>query len=169
MGAGACHDIPPRPETVQAVIGWYGPYDFATMDEQFKASGSGCPIHGGLSSAESLYLGAPVARANALAASANPATYLTPDDPPMLLQAGTNDPIVPVEQTMNFAAAAVRVLGPEKVTLRLLKEAGHCGNAFEAVENLGFVMDWLDRATKLEFASRGREPFRLSGQRSSNR
>ena len=102
MGAGACHDIPPRPETVQAVIGWYGPYD---------------------------------------SASANPATYLTPDDPPMLLQAGTNDPIVPVEQTMNFAAAAVRVLGPEKVTLRLLKEAGHGGNAFEAVENLGFVLD----------------------------
>jgi dipeptidyl aminopeptidase/acylaminoacyl peptidase len=87
----------------------------------------------------------------------------------MLLHAGTNDPIVPVEQTMNFAAAAVRVLGPEKVTLRLLKEAGHGGNAFEAVENLGFVLDWLDRVMKMESANCGREPFRLSGQRSSNR
>jgi alpha-beta hydrolase superfamily lysophospholipase len=66
----------------------------------------------------------------------------------MLLQAGTRDPIVPVEQTKNFSQMAVRVLGPEKVTLRLLEGAGHGGPAFESAENLGFILDWLDRVLK---------------------
>ena len=139
---------PGMPDTVQAVIGWYGPYEFTSMDAQFLASGSGSAMHGGPGSAESRFLGATVSQSGDLAATVNPATYLTPDDPPMLLRAGTKDPIVPVEQTRNFFQAAVKVLGPEKVTLRLLEGAGHGGPAFESAKNLKFVLDWLDRVFK---------------------
>lgn len=135
-------------DTVQAAIGWYGLYEFTSMDAQFLASGSGAAMHGGPGSAESRFLGATVSQSSELEATVNPATYLTPDDPPLLLQAETRDPIVPVEQTKNFAQAAVRVLGTEKATLRLLKGAGHGGPAFESAENLGFILDWLDRVLK---------------------
>ena len=133
-------------DAVQAVIGWFGPYDFGAMDPQFKASGTGRPTHGGPGSAESYFLGAIVEVSGALVASANPASYLTAADPPLLLQAGTMDPIVPVEQSINFAAAASRVLGAEKVTLKLLAGAGHGGAAFESAENLDFILAWLDKA-----------------------
>jgi acetyl esterase/lipase len=139
---------PGMPDTVQAAIGWYGPYEFTSMDAQFLASGSGAAMHGGPGSAESRFLGATVSQSSDLAAKVNPATYLTPDDPPMLLQAGTRDPIVPVEQTKNFSQTAARVLGPKKVTLRLLEGAGHGGPAFESAENLRFILDWLDRVLK---------------------
>ncbi len=139
---------PGVPETVQAVVGWYGPYDFASMDQQFKASGKGPEIHGGPRSAESLYLGAPASQARDLGARANPASYLSSTCPPMLLQAGTNDSIVPVEQTIDLADAAARVLGPEKVTLKLIEGAGHADQAFESSQNLAFVLDWLDEVLK---------------------
>jgi fermentation-respiration switch protein FrsA (DUF1100 family) len=135
-------------EKVQAVIGWYGPYDFASMDAQFKASGLGPTVHGGPGAAESLYLGTAVSQAPALVTEANPATYLSADDPPMLLQAGTKDSIVPVEQTINLAKAATRALGVGKVELRLIEDAAHGDPAFESRENLSFVLDWLDRILK---------------------
>jgi hypothetical protein len=50
-----------------------------------------------------------------------------------------------MEQSVNFAAAASRVLGPDKVTLKLLSGAGHGGAAFESSANLDFILDWLDK------------------------
>jgi acetyl esterase/lipase len=139
---------PGIPETVQSAVGWYGPYDFSMMDAQLKASGAGPTVHGGPSSAESLYLGAPVSDAGDLVARASPATYLTPDGPPMLLEAGTKDSIVPVEQSINFASVAADVVGAAKITLKLLEDAGHADKAFESPENLAFVLNWLDRTLK---------------------
>lgn len=136
------------PDTIQAVVGWFGPYNFSLMDAQLKASGCGPAIHGGPRSAESIYLGAAVSEARDLAALANPATYLTPDDPAMLLQAGTKDAIVPVEQTIDLARQARMVLGPQKVTLRLLEGAAHADRSFQSQENLEFVLDWLDGVLK---------------------
>jgi acetyl esterase/lipase len=136
------------PETLQAVVGWYGPYDFGAMDAQFRASRTGRPIHGAPDSAESRFLGGAVETAHDLVAAANPATYLSASAPPLLLQAGTRDPIVPVEQTENFARAARTILGPGKVTVRLLEGAGHGGPEFESDENLMFVLNWLDSVLK---------------------
>jgi acetyl esterase/lipase len=110
---------------VQAVIDWFGPTDFAQMDAQAKAQG--CPAsaqtHGTADSPESRYLGAPLATVPELVRQANPITYVTADDPPFLLQKGTEDCMVPVGQS-ELLASALKSAGVQ-ATLELLEGAGH--------------------------------------------
>jgi acetyl esterase/lipase len=130
-------------DAVQAVIDWFGPVDFGTMDAEFSASGTGPATHGAASSPESAFLGTAVSGAPDLVKKANPTTYITTDDPAFLIEHGTSDSNVPVEQSKNFAAALAKVLGSDKVTLRLLDGARHGDPAFSASENMTVVFDWL--------------------------
>ncbi len=56
--------------------------------------------------------------------AANPETYIRPVAPPFLLQHGTKDPVVPVQQSIEFAEKLRPILGEENVTLELLEGAG---------------------------------------------
>lgn len=129
---------------VQAVVDWFGPIDFGSMDSQFTASRAGQANHGAPSSPESQFLGAAVTSVPDLVNKADPATYITADDPPFLIEHGTADSNVPVEQSKDFAAALTRVLGSDKVTLRLIEGAGHMDPRFYASNNVALVLDWLD-------------------------
>lgn len=133
---------------VQAVVDWYGPIHFDQMDAQFKASGKGRPDHDEAASPESAYLGQPIQQAPALVKRASPATYISKNDPPFFIEHGTADPIVPTQQSQNFYADLVKVLGKDKVTLTLLDGAGHGGPQFETPENLAKVFAFLDKYLK---------------------
>ncbi len=138
-----------QPETrVQAVVDWFGPIDFLQMDEQFQASGLGQPNHSAPDSPESRYLGAALAQVPDRVRAANPASYITPDIPPFLIQHGSLDPMVPTRQSEDFAAAIRRVAGPERVRLDILDGARHGGPQFEAAENIARVLDFLDGMMK---------------------
>jgi acetyl esterase/lipase len=128
---------------VQAVVDWFGPIDFSTMDSHFRTSGKGKPDHDAPDSPESLLLGRPVQAAPDLVRAASPATYISADDPPFLIQHGTEDPLVPTQQSQEFADALKGVLG-DKVTLILLEGAGHGGPQFETPANLDLVFNFLD-------------------------
>jgi acetyl esterase/lipase len=99
---------------VQGVIDWFGPTDFLKMDAH--AAEQGCPgqarRHGEADSPEALYLGGRPADLPELAAKSNPITFITPDDPPFLLQKGEKDCVVPVGQSRilsdTLKAAGVR-------------------------------------------------------------
>ena len=110
---------------VQAVIDWFGPTDFAKMDAQ--AAEQGCPEsarrHGEADSPEAMYLGGTPRELPDLVAKANPMTYITPDDPPFLLQKGENDCIVPVGQS-RILFEALKTAGV-KAELDVLGGAGH--------------------------------------------
>jgi acetyl esterase/lipase len=116
---------PTTSSRVQAVVDWFGPSDFSQMDAQAKSQG--CPesaaSHNQANSPESRYLGAPVPSVPDLVAKANPITYITPDDPPFLLQKGDQDCLVPVGQSviLHEALKAAKL----KVEFDLLKGAGH--------------------------------------------
>jgi acetyl esterase/lipase len=131
-------------DAVQAVIDWFGPIDFGTMDAQFQQSGSGQANHGEASSPESQFLGVAVAGDPAKVEAADPETYISEDDPPFLIEHGTADGNVPVEQSEEFAAALTEVLGADKVTIKLLPDAGHMDQAFMTPENIAVCLDWLD-------------------------
>jgi acetyl esterase/lipase len=135
-------------DAVQAVVDWFGPIDFGTMDAQFEKSGSGPANHSAADSPESRYLGAELASVPEKVKASDPATYVSAEDPPVLIEHGTADPNVPVEQSKEFAAALTRVLGPDKVTIKLLPGAGHMDPAFMTQENIGFCLDWLDAHLK---------------------
>ena len=87
-------------DCVQAVVGWFGIYDFSTVRPQASA---GLP----LGNPERLFLGCgsqPCTKEQQRFAS--PITYLDRTDPPMLLMHGSAELTVPVGQTEEFANAA---------------------------------------------------------------
>jgi acetyl esterase/lipase len=92
-GAGAASDC------VQAVVSWFGIYDFAALDAA-QASAAGTP------NAANLFLGCPDGGCTpAQRAAASPVSYVDRTDPPFLLMHGSVDRTVPESQTEIFDAA----------------------------------------------------------------
>lgn len=113
---------PGVPSNVVAVIDWFGPSDFSLLDKHAREQG--CPPdHGAADSPESAYLGAAIGTVPDKVRASNPVTYVDPQDPPFLLQKGTEDCLVPVgqsrvlQQSLQKAGVAAE--------LEMLDGAGH--------------------------------------------
>lgn len=139
---------PEQSSRVQAVVDWFGPIDFLTMDEQYRKSGINGMKHSTPNSPESELFGKPITEATELVKAASPQTYITADDPPFLIQHGTVDPLIPVQQSAEFAAALQKVLGAEKVIYEPLEGASHGGPQFSSPANVKRVLDFLDAHLK---------------------
>ena len=79
--------------------------------------------HNNPDSPESLLLGGPVPENKDIAKAASPITYVTKDDPPFLTIHGTNDALVPFEQSVELTDS----LQKAGVLARLIpiKDGGH--------------------------------------------
>lgn len=91
-------DLGPNREVssaVRCVVDQFGPTDLLAM------GGS----HDEAESPESLLIGAPLQDRKDLAKAASPISYVTKDDPPFLILHGTEDPLVPFNQSERLAAA----------------------------------------------------------------
>jgi acetyl esterase/lipase len=135
-------------DAVQAVVDWFGPISMLKVDSDFRASRAGPTGHEAPTSFESRYFGAPVRTVPGKVKAADPITYIGPGDPPFLIEHGTADSTVPVQQSQRLAAALRRVLGPSAVTLRIFPGAGHMAPAIYSRTNAGAVLDWLDARLK---------------------
>jgi acetyl esterase/lipase len=133
---------------IHAVVDWFGPIDFLSMDGQFRISGLGRPNHSAIHSPESLYLGCEIAKVPELVKEANPASYLHRDIPPFFIQHGSKDPLVPTEQSVLFAEQIRGIAGSERVILEIIEGAGHGGAPFEDPENLEKVFAFLGKSLK---------------------
>ncbi len=131
-------------DRLQAVIDWYGPISFLRTDQDFRAAGFTGPSAEGAQSFLSQYMGAPLRQVPDKVEAADPITYITPDDPPMLVEHGTADSVVPVGQSRRFATALTRTLGPDAVTLRIFPGAGHVDPLFFEQSHIDDMLDWLD-------------------------
>ncbi len=103
-------------DCVQAAIGWYGIYDFATMRRPAQP--------GAAPSADNVYLGCgstPCSQQQLDAAS--PQFYISDKTPPFLIVHGMKDTTVPVAQAQNFFAA-LKAKGI-KADMLLLPDVGH--------------------------------------------
>jgi len=79
---------------------------------------------------------------------ANPLTYAHADAPPLLIQHGRIDPLVPVQQSMILAQKLEEVVGHARFEFDILEDAGHGDPLFETDENLDRVFQFLDRYLK---------------------
>jgi acetyl esterase/lipase len=77
---------------VNGVINFFGPSNLTSMGGW----------HNNPDSPESLLLGRPVQENKDIAKAASPITYVTKDDPPFLTIHGTNDALVPFEQSVEL-------------------------------------------------------------------
>jgi acetyl esterase/lipase len=140
---------PDQSSRVQAVVDWFGPTDFSKMDEQLKESAVEHPMRHSVSqSPEAALLGQNPADAPALVKEADPATYVSSDDPPFLIQHGLEDNLVPYQGSVLLARILGKVLGYNKVFLELFPATGHGGEAFGTEENLKRVFSFLDKDSK---------------------
>ena len=136
---------PDSSSRVQAVVDWFGPAEsFLKMDEELIQSGSGIPDHLSPESPESKLLGRTITEVPELVAFASPMTYITAGIPPFLIQHGSLDEVVPVEQSIHFAQAIEKLGGKDKVTLELLQGCYHADPAFETPQNVQRVLDFID-------------------------
>ncbi len=142
---------PEESSKVQAVVDWFGPINFLTMEEQFKESGI-VPMLGynqTNNSFESEYIGRNIADAPAQVKAADPTTYISADDPSFFIQHGSADANVPVQQSKNFAAALEDKLeSGREVNLTILEGATHGSYQFQTAENLDLVYTFLDEQLK---------------------
>jgi acetyl esterase/lipase len=132
---------------VEAVIDWFGPTNFGLLDEQAKAQGSPASdqTHNDANSPESLYLGAALPTVPDLVEKSNPITYVGEGDPPFLVQKGSKDCTVAIENT-KMMANALRDAGV-RAEYDLLEGAGHGGQQFETDANNQRVLDFLHSVT----------------------
>lgn len=70
---------------VQAVVDYFGPTNFLKMDEYFKKSKKSEANHSAADSPESKVIGGKLATMAAKVKTADPTTYITPDDPPFFI------------------------------------------------------------------------------------
>ncbi|OGO82312.1 MAG: alpha/beta hydrolase [Clostridiales bacterium GWD2_32_19] len=133
---------------IQAAVDWFGPINFLTMDDQFRESGVDGQVHNVATSSESLLIGKQINLAKDLVQKANPETYITADDPPIYIQHGTNDIIVPIQQSMEFSNNLVKYIGSNKLVYESLKGASHGDPAFRRKENVDRILDFIDKYLK---------------------
>jgi acetyl esterase/lipase len=133
---------------VQAAVDMFGPTDFLKMDEQLVQNGLGPCDHHETQSPESRYLGAPIAQIPEKVAWANPMTFVHKDMPPLLIQHGRVDHLVPVQQSIIFVEKIKEVATADKVEFDILEGADHADRLFETEENMNRIFAFLDRHLK---------------------
>jgi acetyl esterase/lipase len=147
---GVTGDLPffePRPgaravsSRVQAVVDYFGPTDLLAMS-RFPSS---IP-HDAPDSPESLLIGGPIQEHKEKTVRANPIRYVTADDAPFLIVHGDKDMSVPLNQSELLYAALRKAGVPAQ--LRVLKDAGHGGPAFQDAELKQSILAFLDEHLK---------------------
>jgi acetyl esterase/lipase len=121
---------------VSCVINWFGPTDLVTMGEDKRSLGNAWGDSDLADSPESMLLGGSPPLNKEMAKAASPITYVHKNAPPMLMQYGDADRLVPLVQG-EVLFNALKAVGVD-VTLQIIKGADHC---FWGVENHYIIDD----------------------------
>lgn len=125
------------PAKVQAVIALYCPVDLSALKEYFAVEkmvrGNDTIIseYGGKTSMESVLFGGPVKDCKWMEKISNPEVYLNAQCPPFLFLSGTKDQVIPITETMHFAAQIMHHTSIDNVLFQVVKGAHHDIHDFE--------------------------------------
>ena len=125
---------------VQAVCDWCGPADFLAEVEQSRGTRLD---RSRPNSPEAKLIGGELLQHAEKAKAASPVTYITKDDPPILIMHGDKDDIVPVAQSQGFALALQKAGVPVK--LHIVPGGGH---GFGNPQLLGMVQEFFTEHLK---------------------
>lgn len=125
---------------VQCVIDWFGPADFPGYDENLPT-----PMvqRENPNSVIAQLFGGPVSQKLELAKRASPVNWVTKDAAPMLIMQGTNDPLVPLDQSQRLYQK-LKDAGAD-VTLDVIEGAKHGGPQFVTVDKLKLIFEFLTK------------------------
>jgi acetyl esterase/lipase len=129
--------------TVQAVCNWFGPTDFLRMNDV-----AGRMDHNAPDSPESLFIGVPIQDHPEKVQLANPITYVSPSDPPMLLMHGDKDGLVIYNQS-ELLYAALQKAGVSSHLYKVVNgDHGFRGADESAEELFGRALAFFDKELK---------------------
>ncbi|MDR3209995.1 MAG: alpha/beta hydrolase [Oscillospiraceae bacterium] len=138
-------------DAVQAVVDWFGVGDLAIQSE-FSDAAPGTKLPSGaefkMDNFADVFLGAKCGEHRNLAYFAAPETWVRADLPPVLLQHGIADEIVPIECSRSLARRIAQVCGAARVTLEEFEGYTHGDARLSTPENLARVFSWLRDALK---------------------
>lgn len=135
--------------SIQAVIATYPITEIGVSGGQFREEGIQ-PLYptSGIQSNEGIFLGNAPENVPELCREASPVSYITKDSPPLYLQHGRQDQVVPFIQSQRFAEKYILAVGQEKVYFQAIDDAGHSDPRFESVETCQNICDFLKRVLK---------------------
>lgn len=138
--------------TVKALVSFYAPVEFCTMDAEYAALGRTDTNFATADSFESKFLGFPIGEDEAAAYASYWGTYVDqlPADFELKawIQVGDADQNVPYTQSVNFAERLAEITGDVNVSFSIIEGAGHEDSAFYTAENLADVLAFLDGVMK---------------------
>jgi len=118
--------------TVQAIVSTYAICELGVTARQYDALGMTTPYPtSGPNCNEGILLGTAPEDDPELTALASPINHIHPDAPPIIMQHGKADIVVPVTQAYEFYEKYCRIAGAEKCTLHIIDDAGHSDPRFK--------------------------------------
>lgn len=149
---GDVTDYEKLPSSVTALVDFYGPVEFYTMDDEYKALGVEHNLFASDDSFESKFVGQNIGMDKETTYQTYWETYKEelPDDFTLSawIQVGNADTSVPYTQSENFAERLSEVIGAENVSFGIVEGAVHEDQAFYTEENLSEVFAFLDTVMK---------------------
>jgi len=149
-GVSALTDLtlgnPGMSERVDAVVDFFGPQSFLTLDTQAPLVGCGLYRSVGYkvaSSPPSVLLGASITTVAAKVAQANPASYINSTDAAFMIQHGTKDCLVPYLQSSSFQSSLKAKLPASKVSYTAMAGWNHGDSRFYSATNVAKVITFL--------------------------
>lgn len=132
---------------IVAVIDWFGPINFLTMDEEWKIIGIDGEKHSVLNSFESFLMREQITKIPELLKDTNPENFITGTKTKFFIQHGKKDKIIPYLQSKNFAKKLKKEIGEENVYYEEILEAGHGDKSglFGSDENLSKIFNFLKK------------------------
>ncbi|NOU70343.1 alpha/beta hydrolase fold domain-containing protein [Paenibacillus sp. LMG 31458] len=114
----------------------YEPTDPPTQDDEF-------PFHND-ESVCTTFVGSSINELSEQVKKANPMSYIHTAMPKLLLQHGSGDEIIPMQQSIEFALAANDLCGEERVILEIIPHAIHSSLLLETKENINRIFKFID-------------------------
>ena len=141
MGAPDCDS------SVQAMIGMFGLYDII-LASQFTEDAPPMPSGVKLSNFADLFAGVNCREAKGIASMVSPISYVSKNCPPVLIQAGMEDEVVPYQSSVEFVNRINAVCGDGRATLESIPGGKHGDPAYESEQLEESRFAFLDRVLK---------------------
>ena len=137
--------FPQTDSSVKAVVDWGGACGrLDEMDSQIADNGFGRPNHNEFNSPESIMMGNALSEIPDLCSLASPLNHITSDVPYFLIQHGSNDGTVPVQQSEALFRAIGEAAGDARATLKVYDvPSGHNGSWYETKEMVDDMLAFL--------------------------
>lgn len=138
---------PDSDSSVQAMIGMFGLYDII-LASQFSEDAPPMPSGVKIANFADLFAGVNCREAKGIASMVSPISYVSKNCPPVLIQAGMEDEVVPYQSSVDFVNRVNAVCGDGRATLESIPGGKHGDPAYESEQMEESRFAFLDRVFK---------------------